>query len=81
MLADNQFDAIPDFYSSRKLIKQKFIESKLTAKGLPEIQDKEAFEIPKDGRHPIPADMYKFKLPLRTFLPSEDYNNYLYYLE
>lgn len=81
MLADNQFEAIPDFYSSRKLIEQNFIESKVTAKGLPEIQDKEAFEIPKDGRHPIPVDMYKFKLPLRTFLPSEDYKKYLTYLQ
>lgn len=81
MLARNQFEAIPDFYSSRKLIKHKYIESKVTAKGLPEIQDKEAFDIPKDGRHPIPVDMYKFKLPVRTWLPSEDYTNYLYYLE
>ena len=49
--------------------------------GYPEKQDKHCFQIPIDGRNPIPIELYKFKIPVRLYSPYHDFANYLEALE
>lgn len=80
VLALNQYDQIDEMYGTKHLLRKGMVRSALAAYGYPEWEDKENFEIPPDGRNPIPIDVHRFRLPVRLHLPSDIFANYLGYL-
>jgi hypothetical protein len=80
VLALGQYDQIDNMYGTKDLLKKGMVRSALASYGYPESEDKENFEIPPDGRNPIPIDVQRFRLLVRLFLPSDIFVNYLGYL-
>jgi hypothetical protein len=77
VLALNQFEHKEGFYGTKDMIDRKAVLSSIAVQGLPESEDKEAFQIPPEGRNPIPIDMYKFKIPFNPTTPNVSFVNYL----
>jgi hypothetical protein len=77
VLALNQFEHTEGFYGTKDMIESKAVLSSITVQGLPESEDKEAFQIPLEGRNPIPIDIYKFKIPFNPTIPNVEFVKYL----
>jgi hypothetical protein len=77
VLALNQFEHTEGFYGTKDMIDSKAVLSSITAQGLPESEDKVAFQIPEEGRNPIPIDIYKFKIPFNPTIPNVEFVKYL----
>jgi hypothetical protein len=67
-------------FGTKEFLAKGSTRSKLTLTGMPEKEDKLAFDIPEEGRNPIPIDVWKFRIPVRLSMPNPNFLEYLNHL-
>lgn len=80
VLVENQFVIVPEFYATKKLLKKKFLLSRLTPKNYPESEDLKTFDLRLDTRNPMEADLYKHRLPIALSIPDTLFYEYLNFI-